>query len=73
MAAILEGADAEKALEAADRVKNKIKTMRQTGLERSGIFSPENLAFKMLRRSGAIEKLFTTFTRAYDLALSVDQ
>ena len=73
VSALLGSGDVEGTMEAADRVKNKIKTMRQTGLERAGIFSPENLAFKMLRRSGAIGKLFDTFTRAYDLALSMDQ
>ena len=73
VAAILYDGDYERALEDAARLKEKIKTMRKTGLDRAGIFSPENLAFKMLRRSGAIEKLFTTFTEAYDLALSLDQ
>lgn len=73
VASFLENNDVDRALENADRVKNKIKTMRQAGLDRAGIFSPENLAFKMLRRSGAIEKLFDTFTKAYDLALSMDQ
>jgi predicted nucleotidyltransferase len=73
VAAILKGGDYAGALKAGDRVKNKIKVMRHTGLERAGIFSPENLAFKMLRRSGAIEKLFTAYTEAYDLSLSIDQ
>ena len=73
VASFLDNNDVDRALENADRVKNKIKTMRQSGLDRAGIFSPENLAFKMLRRSGAIEKLFDTFTKAYDLALSMDQ
>ena len=73
VAAILYDGDHEQALEVATRLKEKIKTMRQGGLERAGIFSPENLAFKMLRRSGAIEKLFETLTAAYDISLSLDQ
>ena len=50
----------------ATKIKGKIKKMRQGGLERSGIYSPENLAFKMLRRSGNIEELFSIYTQAYD-------
>ena len=63
----------EEALEAAQRVKDKIKRMRQSGLDQSGIYSPENLAFKMLRRSGDIEQLFSIYTRAYDQVQSLDQ
>ena len=54
-------------------LKEKIKRMRQAGLQKSGIYSPENLAFKMLRRSGDIEMLFNVFTKAYDKIHSVDQ
>jgi predicted nucleotidyltransferase len=63
----------EDALERAYVLKEKIKKMRRAGLARTGLFSPENLAFKMLRRSGHIEKLFTAFTGAYDAALSLDE
>jgi predicted nucleotidyltransferase len=54
-------------------LKEKIKKMRRAGLDRSGLFSPENLAFKMLRRSGHIEKLFVAYTGAYDASLSLDE
>ena len=54
-------------------LKEKIKRMRQAGLQKSGIYSPENLAFKMLRRSGDIEMLFNVFTKAYYKIHSVDQ
>jgi predicted nucleotidyltransferase len=57
----------------AVRIKEKIKRMRQSGLERTGIYSPENLAFKMLRRSGDIEQLFSIYTQAYDELYSLDQ
>jgi predicted nucleotidyltransferase len=73
VASILYDGDHDAALKAAANLKEKIKTMRQTGLEKAGIFSPENLAFKMLRRSEAIGKLHDVYTRAYDLALSLDQ
>ena len=54
-------------------LKEKIKKMRRAGLDRSGIFAPENLACKMLRRSGHIEKLFAAYTGAYDASLSLDE
>jgi hypothetical protein len=65
--------DYEGAFAAATRLKEKLKRMRQSGLERSGIYSPENLAFKMLRRSGDIEQLFAIYTGAYDQIHSLDQ
>jgi hypothetical protein len=34
-----------------------IKNMRQSGLEQGGEFSPENLAFKILRADGSLDKL----------------
>ncbi len=63
----------EEAFKLAERIKEKIKRMRRSGLERTGIYSPENLAFKMLRRSGDIEQLFAIYTQAYDQIYSLDQ
>jgi len=69
----------EKALESNDRLedldvlKTKIKKMRQSGLERSGEFSVENLAFKILRRNGYIDKIYKTSRRDYDRSLSLQQ
>ena len=43
-----------------DRVKavwDDVKDMRRTGLEREGEFSPENLAYKILRAQGLVDKL----------------
>jgi predicted nucleotidyltransferase len=56
----------EKAIELGNQLKKKIKRMRQSGLERAGISSTENLAFKVLRRSGYMKKLFDTVNDAYD-------
>lgn len=42
---------------AIQRVKEKIRNMRKTGLTSKGEFSTENLAFKELRKSGYLEKL----------------
>ena len=45
--------------------------MRRTGLARDGIYSPENLAFKMLRNSGYLEKLSSLKIEAYDRMMSL--
>jgi len=37
--------------------KEKLKKMRQRGLDAEGIYSPENLAFKVLRNDGYLAKL----------------
>jgi len=63
----------EEAFALAERIKEKIKRMRRAGLDRSGIYSPENLAFKMLRRSGDIEQLFSIYTQTYDKLYSIEQ
>ena len=63
----------EESFDFATRLKDKLKRMRRAGLERSGIYSPENLAFKMLRRSGDIEQLFSIYTQSYDKIYSLDQ
>jgi predicted nucleotidyltransferase len=63
----------ERVLESAVALKDKIGRMRKSGLEKSGIYSPENLAFKMLRRSGHIQKLFDIYTKSYDQVYSLDQ
>jgi len=61
----------KEALDLSYLLREKIKKMRRAGLDRSGLFAPENLAFKMLRRSGHIEKLFDAFTGSYDASLSL--
>ena len=63
----------KEAFNMAERLKEKIKLMRRAGLDSVGIYSPENLAFKMLRRSGDIAELFSIYTQAYDQVHSVHQ
>ncbi len=57
--------------EYAGKVKVKIARMRQLGLSDGGIYSPENLAFKMLRNSGYLEKLSALKIEAYDRMMSL--
>lgn len=54
-----------------EKLWDKIKKMRQSGLEREGEFSYENLVFKILRRSGYIEKFLELKTDAYDALHSI--
>ena len=54
-------------------VKDKLKKFRQSGLEKDGELSYENLVFKFLRRSGHIEKLFDSLNKATDKELSVER
>ena len=50
---------------------DKIKTMRQTGLDQHGEFGCENIAFKLLRRHGVLEQLKSALTAARDQELSL--
>ena len=56
----------------SSKVKKKISNMRQAGLESEGIFSPENLAFKMLRNENYLDNLSNLKIRSYDKMMSVD-
>ena len=73
IAALYNNKQYKEVMERSYFLKDKIKRMRRAGLARSGLFAPENLAFKMLRRSGHIETLFNAFTGAYDSSLSLDE
>jgi hypothetical protein len=51
----------------------KIKQLRQSGLDQHGEFGPENLAFKMLRTQGYIQRLVDARNAAKDQELSIDE
>jgi len=57
----------------ASKIKTKISNMRTAGLSRDGIYSPENLAFKMLRNSNYLEKLSDLKVKAYDNMMSLTE
>ena len=65
--------DGEEVGAEVDALKKKIKNFRQAGLDRAGEYSYENLAFKLLRRTGSIEKLFTLGNTLADRKLSLDE
>ena len=60
-----------KNLEAISTLWDKIKAMRQSGLEQQGEFGCENIAFKMLRNSGCIKLLKDAMTAQKDRELSL--
>ena len=51
----------------------KIRDMRQSGLDEHGEFGPENLAFKMLRSQGKIKELYDARNAAKDQELSLKE
>ena len=61
------------AYERASVLKDKIKKLRKCGLETGGVFSTENLAFKMLRRKGYLKKLNDFKNSAYDSLHSLSE
>lgn len=54
-------------------VKEKITKMRKAGLERTGEWSTENLAFKVLRNLGLIDKIAEKIRELEDEELSLEQ
>ena len=58
---------------ALNQTKDKIKKYRQSGLEEGGEYSEENMVFKLLRRTGYIEKLYNYKAKLEDKELSLDE
>lgn len=56
----------------AERLLERIKNFRKAGLESGGEFSVENIAFKVLRRTGVIGDLMELKNDAYDRHHSID-
>jgi hypothetical protein len=56
-----------------EKLRKKLKTFRQCGLDKGGEYSYENLTFKLLRRNGYIEKLLKLKTSLTDKKLSITQ
>jgi hypothetical protein len=56
-----------------EKLKDRIKKMRQAGLEGAGEFSSENIAFKLLRRNNIMGELYDLLISAYDKSVSIDE
>jgi hypothetical protein len=61
------------AIAKADRLKDKIKTYRLSGLANGGEFSLENLVFKVLRRTPYMDILSDIKANAYDKMMSLNE
>lgn len=67
---VVDKLDKDNLEESYDKIKKiwkKIKKGREAGLAEGGEMSLENLVFKVLRRSGYIEKTLDTMNKIYDL------
>ena len=56
----------------AEKMIDKLKNFRQSGLERDGEYSNENLVFKTLRNHEYIKTLYDIRTDSYDRLMSLD-
>jgi len=57
----------------SERLREKLRKYRQSGLEKGGEFSTENLVFKFLRNSEEIERIYDMKKEAYDAMMSVEE
>jgi len=65
--------DPRKALGIAERIKEKIRKFRSAGLDsEESQFSSENIAFKVLRRTGYLKILSDLKIKAYDTMMSIN-
>ena len=67
----IESAVKSKNLKRISNLAAKIKRIRQAGLDKHGELGSENLAYKMLRHNGQIEKLYQARSAAKDRKLSL--
>ena len=51
----------------------RVKDLRKSGLARNGEFGAENLAFKLLRQQGLIQRLYDARTAAEDQRMSLEE
>jgi hypothetical protein len=64
--------DYETAIKGVEKLTEKIKKMRQSGLDSGGEFSVENIVFKVLRRNGMLDRLYDIKTVAYDKEVTLE-
>jgi hypothetical protein len=65
--------DIDTAKQLIDKYKNKIRKFRQSGLDKGGEYSEENLVFKVLRRNGYLEKIKDMKNKLIDKKLSLKE
>jgi len=69
---LMEGKKYDKVIAAAEKIMEKIRNMRKSGLTSGGEFSVENLAFKVLRRTSFLEKVTNLKKDAYDKKMTME-
>ncbi len=66
--------DEEKKINKIERIKDKLRKMRAAGLgSPASEFSPENLAFKIIRKSGYLAKMMKLNTNAFNSYFSLNE
>ena len=65
--------DDEDVVKKAEKIIEKIKKLRNSGLEKGGEFSIENLAFKVIRKAGYLEKLYKIKDNSFDSSLTLTE
>jgi predicted nucleotidyltransferase len=69
---IFDSGEYERVMKRVERIKEKIRDMRSAGLETEEMeYSPENIAFKILRRSGVLKRLTGLKYDAYDKTVTM--
>jgi len=68
-----ENFDYQGVIDKVTALKATIKQMRQSGLEKGGEFSTENLVFKVLRRTQFMEILDSYKNKSYDAQMSLEE
>ena len=63
----------ERNLESLKTILKDVYDYRQSGLDRAGEFSTENVVFKLLRAKGYIEQLRKAVNKVYDKDVSMAQ
>ena len=63
----------DKVIKLVDKLKEKLKKFRSAGLEGGGEYAIENLIFKVLRRSGYIERLNDMKEDSYDEKMTMSE
>jgi len=64
--------DNDEIVKRTEKLIEKIKKMRQSGLESGGEFSVENIVFKIIRRNGMLDRLYDIKTVAYDKSVTLE-
>lgn len=65
--------DEDRKFKEADKLKEKLGSLREVGLRKDGEYSNENLIYKTLRRAGYLDKLEDSKHDAFDTQLSLNE